>query len=130
MHEQAVLGRAVAEPGERGRGVVDASTSPPNTSIALSDRAPTASAIRNSSRLVVREELLGVERGGNVHVGRARQPPPREVELGDREPVVGEQRADVGIVETVPPRAPVVTTPERDARRTRRATGRVDALAE
>ena len=105
VHEQAVLGGAVAETGERGRGFVDGPL-PPNTSIALSDRGTDGVGDPEAARASSYAKSSSVSRrGGNVHVGRARKPPPREVDLGDGEPVVGEQRADVGIRQAVTPRA-------------------------
>ena len=83
---------------------------------------------REQVGLAEAEDVLAVVAGGDVDVGRTRQPPPGRVELGHGQAVVVEHRPQVGVAQPLGPRRGVVATPQRDGgeagRRPRRPPAR------
>ena len=113
MHEEVVFGGPPAEAGERlGRAVC---VPGPAEHVDRIERAcPDGVRDREEVLLAEAEHVLGVGRGVDVDVRGTGQPPPCRVQLGNRQAVVGEHRAHVGVAVALGPGGRMVASPERD----------------
>ncbi len=112
VHEQPVLGGAVAEQCERLGPLVDAPRSPEDVD-GVERTGPYGFGHAQEVVFTVAEHVHGVELGRDVDLAGTRCPPPGRVDFGHHEAVVVEHGAHLGIAVAVAPGPGVVPPPQR-----------------
>ena len=122
VDQQSVVRRTVAQPGERGGGLLDAPVAADDVG-ARSVNAADVIGDPEQLRLSESEHVHRVELRWDRERRRARGPPPRRIEFGDDEPVIIEERDQILVGITLVARRRIVPTPQRNGREAGRRGG-------